>query len=366
MSSRSLATAHKHCRDAPTAAANPLVAFCLTGALRSFAEPRIYGSIKENLIDSFSNRGRVFVVSSFDCRIGTDTVLGKDAQTAKCAAEYTTQEVDKALAYIGAEAFELMPNRAPTPVVCPAAADVERHPSFWYQQTKTQRCFEHVQRYEQEHNICFDWVVRARPDDVWKTPTPPATVLPRDVITTGGVWEFLVRLADWQNNFTAIEDHFMAVPRMYAGVAFSAVRSWFDCRPTAAYRTVCPPHMLHFDGRKAPLMQSECLLGLHLRERGVRWHVDKRFSYMTRRVPERFNSNSTYTRMMNTLEHIPGRWDDAGKFTRFSPHAKEELRDFYDRREHAARAHRWGEDPHEPDRPAVASGLAKPCLVSSY
>ena len=40
-------------------------------------------------------------------------------------------------------------------------------------------------------------------------------------------------------------------------------------------------------GRPTPILQSECLLGMHLRERGVRWRSDGRFSYMTRRVPDR-------------------------------------------------------------------------------
>lgn len=163
------ANAALNCREAPTALADPFVAYCLTGALRSFGEPRVHGAIKENLIDSFSARGRVFVVASFDCRIGTDALLNKSASTASCHYDYETHELDQALNYINAESFEVMPNRPPDSVDCEPAKDVERHPSFWYQQQKTYRCFDYVERYEREHNVCFDWVVRARPDDVWKS-----------------------------------------------------------------------------------------------------------------------------------------------------------------------------------------------------
>ena len=339
------------CNDAPTARSDPLIAFCITGALRSFGEPRVHGSIKENLIDSFADRSKVFVVASFDCRIGTDQMLNRDAQTAKCVADYSTHEIDRALAYVGAETFEVVPNRAPAAVDCALAPHVERHPSFWYQQIKTMRCFEHVERYEREHDVCFDWVVRARPDDVWKAKVPPATVLPRGVVTTGGVWPYLAEMQHWRNNFTAMEDHFMAVPRAHAAAAFSAFHTWFDCRPAVEYDSLCPPQMLHFDHRKTPLMQSECLLGLHLRERGVRWRVDPRFSYIMRRVPLRFNFTEPYTRMLNTMEHQPGEWNESvGRVTSGTPEEERRRRAFYQQREHAVQTHKWGEDLRMPER----------------
>ena len=340
------------CRNVPTARADPLVAHCITGALRSFGEPRIHGSIKENLIDSFSARARVFVVASFDCRLGMDSMLNKSAATASCHYDYETHEIDRALNYIGAETFEVMPNRPPADVDCAVAKGVERHPSFWYQQQKTLRCFEHVERYEREHHVCFDWVVRSRPDDVWKGKVPPATELPDSAVTTGSVWGFLTELSHWKSNYTAMDDHFMAVPRRFADTALTAFHSWFDCRPTADYEQVCPPNMLHFDGHKAPLLQSECLLGLHLRERGIRWRADRRFMYMMRRVGLRHNFSQAYTRMLNTMEHQSGRWNaTAGGITSLPPRAEQEQRSYYIQRERAVHTRKWGEELHLPDRP---------------
>ena len=323
------------------------------------------GSIRENLIDSFSARFKVFVVTSFDCRIGTDQVLNKSAATAKCNSDYSTREIDKALAYVGAESFEVLPNHRPPKVLCAAAPDVERHPSFWYQQSKTRRCYDAVERYEQSSGECFDWIVRARPDDVWKEKAPAAVSLPREVISTGAVWGFLADLANaracarscapGKTNYTAMEDHFMASPRALAGTAFTALQMWHDCRPTAEYERVCPPNMLHFDGHVAPLMQSECLLGLHLREHGVRWRVDRRFQYIMRRVPPRENLSLPYTRMLASMAHLPGRWNATSHRVTTGPHHLESRAlAHYVHRERAVEVHRWGEDLHVPEAPPGA------------
>lgn len=292
-------------------------------------------------------------------------MLNTSATTAKCAADYSTREIDKALAYVGAESFEVMPNLKPPKVDCAAAPDVERHPSFWYQQSKTRRCYDAVERYEQASGECFDWIVRARPDDVWKEKTPAAVSLPREVITTGAVWGWFAELANaracahscapGKNNYTAMEDHFMASPRALADAAFTALEMWYDCRPTAEYARVCPPDMLHFAGHKAPLMQSECFLGLHLREHGVRWRIDRRFSYIMRRVPLRENTSQPYTRMLATMAHLPGRWNATSNRVTTGPHELERRAvAHYVQRERAVEAHRWGEELHVPDSPPAA------------
>ena len=156
------------CRRHRPEGSNPLVAYCLTGALRTFPEPRIFSSIRENLIDSFSSRSVVFVVVSFDCRVSTYEVHNSThhrpvTKPAPCHKDYATRDLDRALAYVGAESFEVVPNRLPPPVNCPAAPDLERYPGYWYQQDKTSRCLETVERHERSTGVCFDWVVRARP-----------------------------------------------------------------------------------------------------------------------------------------------------------------------------------------------------------
>lgn len=348
---------------------DPLVAYCFTGALRSFAEPRVYGSIRENLIDKFSARRRLFFVVSFDCRLGTDTFEQQNASSAialpGCQSDYTTREIDAALAYVGANSFEVVPNVPPPRVQCAAAPDVERHPSFWYQQSKTARCFAAVERHEAATGTCFDWVVRVRPDDVWKGPVPPAYSLQPNFVTTGSVWPFLTALQHWsRTNYSALDDHFLAAPRFLADAALgAAVGAWFDCRQTWQYACRCPPRMFLFEsgfskklGRPTPILQSECLLGMHLRERGVRWRSDGRFSYMTRRVPDRHDKANKYTKMLATFAHQPGRWVETNGRTTGSDGGismrlvidtelgkKDRQVEHYERRARTVLKERWGE-----------------------
>ena len=83
------------------------------------------------------------------------------------------------------------------------------------------------------------------------------------------------------------------------------------------------------------MMTSECLLGLHLRELGVRWRADPRFNYMFRRVPGDPNMSNPYTRMLATHKHseVP------------------ELRRYYEQRERAVETHAWGDDLRLPNNP---------------
>ena len=92
------------------------------------------------------------------------------------------------------------------------------------------------------------WVVRTRPDDLWKARAPPAASLPRDVVTTGTTWPWFTPLQHWaRTNFSAMDDHFMAAPRRLADRALKhALSTWFDCRPFGAYAARCPPHMLYY------------------------------------------------------------------------------------------------------------------------
>lgn len=313
---------------------DPLVAHCITGALRSFPEPRVFGSLREKLLDAFSSRYKVFVVVSFDCRVRTVDYLNasKSSHRASCAKDYFTSDIDRALAYLGAESFEVVPNRNAPSVDCPSArGEVDRHPAYWLQQQKTQRCVAAVEHYERESGVCFDWVVRTRPDDLWKVNAPPAVSLPRNMVSTGATWPWFAPLQHWaRTNYSAIDDHFMAAPRKLADLAMKrALDTWRDCRSLADYELVCPSKMLYYFRDHGisdrAMMTSECLLGLHLRSHGVRWRVDGRFSYVMRRVPGGL-SNESYTRM---LAAYPMRHPD-----RFAE---------YKQLEEAVERHSWGE-----------------------
>ena len=259
------------CNHHLTSASNPLVAHCLTGALRTFPNPRVYSSIRENLVEAFSLRRHIFVVTSLDYPAGFK--------------EYTTGEVDRALAHVGAESVEIVPtNHSPPAIDCSGAPSREK--AFWYQQHKTRRCFEAVERFERDTGTCFDWVLRARPDEFWETRVPNASMLPTHVLSTGEEFAILRPYQNWSHtHHAAIEDHFMAVPRRLARAAmYEALEMWHDCRTLHAYERACPllyvhDPFFHGKGRPPPHFASECQLGLHLREHKVRWRTDARLRY---------------------------------------------------------------------------------------
>ena len=302
--------------------------------MRTLPEPRVFGSIREKLLDSFSRRYKVFFVVGFDCRLGTHEYMNESStsQSSQCVKDYTMSSIDRALAYIGAESFEILPNRPPPRVDCSASNGmVDRHPSFWLQTHKTRRCYEAVERYERDNDMCFDWIVRSRPDDLWKNRVPSALTLPRDMVTTGQTWAWFAPLQYWEStNYTAMEDHFMAVPRRLAERALGlAPTAWWDCRSPSSYKALCPSTMLHYLQKvnlsARPTMTSECLLGLHLREHGVRWRTDPKFVYVPRRVPGGPRSEP-YSRTLATYA------------TR-----QPELRVAYEALERAVERQRWGE-----------------------
>lgn len=334
------------CSSHTTRRSDPLVAHCVTGALRSLPERRVFGSLREKLLDAFSARYTVFFVVSFDCRVGTHAYVNATTREAACARDYSTRDIDRALAFVGAESFEVVPNRAPPAASC--ATDrgaLERSPSYWLQQHKTRRCFEAVERHERESGTCFDWVVRSRPDDLWKARVPPAASLPRDAVTVGSTWPWFAPLQYWERtNYSAMDDHFMAAPRQLADTALKhALAGWFDCRPPREYVARCPPQMLHYLREHGladkAVLTSECMLGLHLRTRGVRWRTDGRFQYVMRRVPGG-PANESYSRTLAT----------------YPMHLRERMRE-YQRRESAVERHRWGEALSE-DEEAPGGGDA--------
>ena len=163
---------------------------------------------------------------------------------------------------------------------------------------------------------------------MWKAKAPPATAVPRDVVSTGQNWPWFVPLQHWHTtNLSAVEDHFMAAPRDLAHIAMHrAVDAWYDCRPISGYVRACPQSMIHYFDPHRYTMTSECFLGLHLREHGVRWRTDARFSYMMRRSPGAANMSNPYTRMMASYAH---------------PHENKER---YERLATAVEEQRWGDD----------------------
>ena len=119
---------HDVCRTHRAARTDPLVAHCIIGQMRGFVERRIIGSIKVNLVDALSHRHRVFVVASLDCRM-------EDGSRAACA-EYSFGDLERALAFLGAERLDLGPSKAPPAPECSSGTPVLKDPtqhSFFHQ-----------------------------------------------------------------------------------------------------------------------------------------------------------------------------------------------------------------------------------------
>ena len=119
---------HDVCRTHRAARTDPLVAHCIIGQMRGFVERRIIGSIKVNLVDALSHRHRVFVVASIDCRM-------ENGSRAACA-EYSFGDLERALAFLGAERLDLGPSKAPPAPECSSRTPVLKDPtqhSFFHQ-----------------------------------------------------------------------------------------------------------------------------------------------------------------------------------------------------------------------------------------
>ena len=119
---------HDVCRTHRAARTDPLVAHCIIGQMRGFVERRIIGSIKVNLVDALSHRHRVFVVASIDCRM-------ENGSRAACA-EYSFGDLERALAFLGAERLDLGPSKAPPAPECSSGTPVLKDPtlhSFFHQ-----------------------------------------------------------------------------------------------------------------------------------------------------------------------------------------------------------------------------------------
>ena len=278
---------------------DPLVAHCITGALRSFVEPQIFGRMKSELVDSFSTNSRVFVVASEDCTI--------NGTAASCPTD--TAALERALAFLSVERMLLLPALLePPPPTCrhEAARCSERQPgqwckppSSWGQFFKMSLCYDMVLEHERASGRRFDWVVRSRTDHLWKAPAPPAAVLPLDQAIVGNLFGDIMA-----NRWAWVEDHLLVSPRSLADRAFRVVRlgddrcldvqEWAgDCvepkAPGGGFASNrgrchgCPSMWFNNISVPGPVIRNECLLGRWLRDREVPWVSTGLFSFAARK-----------------------------------------------------------------------------------
>ncbi len=156
----------------------------------------------------------------------------------------------------------------------PQCEKYEKYASFYYQFSKLRTCYRQVEQYERSRAVCFDWIVRSRPDDAWRAPVPHVSSLPIDVITVPQHWPGMMGLG------FMVEDHFFMVPRQLARIVFAAVDGWSACPALHKIVQRCPFPTPGWQIQTG-VMQSECILGNYLRAHNVTWRHDPRLVYET-------------------------------------------------------------------------------------
>jgi len=238
------------------------IAFCFSGAVRSFTQPRIHESIKAHLITG----GLASQGCAWDTFFYLDAEDGGGAGTLFAPAPASERDAADALALFGPrarvvwhqEGAGLVPNNCTDGVPDPIS-----HPQLW----KLAACYRMVERQEQVQGWQYTWVVRARPDTGWFEDAPPVQAFTPDRVYVG------------QPSVWPLNDQFALVPRHLAGTYFTAINSFYVCGHGAGggggggHATRRDSRWWFPDGVGAP----EALLAKHLHEHGVRvqpydWH----------------------------------------------------------------------------------------------
>ena len=154
----------------------PRVAFCIAGALRSFTDPRVYKSIRHNLLDAFSAESVVFVYGKLNAGLKPpgfrDPVQYDDARA-------SNRSLRRALTY-------LTENNGPQvhhTIVRSSAHAINEQCNFMTgnptqdsnvgQMQSLSACYAMVEAHESRSGVAFDAIARVRPDGAWYASVRP-------------------------------------------------------------------------------------------------------------------------------------------------------------------------------------------------
>lgn len=138
------------------------IAHCITGAVRTLTEERVYMSIKDNLIGALGGSADVF----FFLENGDTSPRGGFAGPLP---------VDRIMAvtdYLGAVKVEFQEDDLVF-LRCQKAGKIpgRTYNSPWTAQLlKWRRCFDMIQEHEYRQNMRYDWIVKSRPDMRYEYP----------------------------------------------------------------------------------------------------------------------------------------------------------------------------------------------------
>lgn len=244
-------------------------AICLSGDVRSFANPDVSRSIADNVLVPLAAEADLFFVVTLD--EANPQAIGRwnDAmQVLKPGHWRLLDHRDEALWVLIVSCrrdcmlIQSTSRRFPTqscshgPFDEPGGTRI-----FWMQFRKLQLCYEQVVETERGQGWRYEFVARVRPDGKFTDPLPfTQAALPKDAVTL-----FSYELED-DNRQRKVpvawaSDHFAYVPRSLSDFYFSAVEQLSTCYSeewSAALHKVCGEHV-----------SSECLLGHWFRQHGT-------------------------------------------------------------------------------------------------
>jgi len=138
------------------------IAHCITGAVRTLTEERVYMSIKDNLIEALGGSADVFFFlengdtsprGGFAGPLPVEDILAVTDYLGAVKVEF--QEDD--LVFLRCQKAGRLPGRT---VSSPWTAQL----------LKWRRCFDMIQEHEYRHNMRYDWIVKSRPDMRYEYP----------------------------------------------------------------------------------------------------------------------------------------------------------------------------------------------------
>ena len=185
------------------------IAFCFSGAARSFVQEKVHSSIATNLISFLSgSRCKPYLFFYLDSP----------------KTEIEGQEIDRILSEVFRPVYSVVeirfhnPDSFPTPSSNGCTSNLPTIVPGNYQQFKKLKLvYDFAVDYSEGRNIEFKWFVRVRPDMAWIRPVVDISKFPGD------------RIIVPQNNFFPMNDQFAIIPEAYASVYFTTVDALFVC-----------------------------------------------------------------------------------------------------------------------------------------
>ena len=157
----------------------PWVAVVLSGNFRTFSDPRVYKTIRSNLIDAIGGNVVTFVYGKLDGEQKPVHLKGGALHSSAHAQDSEEEHVRMGLAYLAEDGREVETRflrKTPEDIIepdCPMYNSSRTNGMSWLEMTyigqvhSLHNSGKMVQAYEERNNISFSWVAKARLDAMW-------------------------------------------------------------------------------------------------------------------------------------------------------------------------------------------------------